>query len=137
MALSPSVTAMRCPGSHAFKIGEDFRPEFRPVGLLDPDPQKSRLRSSSTANARYTALLRRLVADLHAQRIEEHDRIHRLERPAATSATTASGDRADQIGETALECILLISLWSRSSLPDLPDLPVKPIKTSLTSPISL
>ena len=44
---------------------------------------------------------RRFVANLHPQRIEEHDRIHRLERPALPRGHFGDdpiGHRADQIG---------------------------------------
>ena len=46
----------------------------------------------------------RFVADLHAQGIEEHDRIHQLERsrlPAVTSAPTASVTLLIKSGETS------------------------------------
>ena len=81
----PSVTAIRMSWQpRVFRSREDLHPELGAFGLLDPDPEDVARAVGQHGQREIDRLAadRRLVANLDAQRVEEHDRIHRLERPA-------------------------------------------------------
>src|SRR5262245_58737157 len=78
--LSPSTTAMRMLTPRLFISLKTLSQNLAPSVCSIPMPSTSREPSGRIARARYTALLRTtVVADLHAQSIEEHHGIHRLE----------------------------------------------------------
>ena len=66
-------------------------------------PRMSRVPSGSTPERQVDRLVahHRVLADLHAQRVEEHHRVHRLERPRLPGGDLGHdgvGDRADELG---------------------------------------
>ena len=86
-----------------FQVGEDLHPEFRAFGLLDPDAQDlaAAIAQHGQREIHGFDAHRRLVANLHAQGIEKHHGIERLERPALPRRhfrDDGVGDGADQIG---------------------------------------
>ena len=98
MPLRPSVTAMRMSWQpRTLRSREDLHPEFRPLGLLDPDAQDvpGPVRQDREREIHRLAPDGRLLANLDAQGIEEDHRIHRLERPLLPRR----GLRDDRIGD--------------------------------------
>ena len=84
-----------------FQVSEDLHPEFRALGLLDPQPVdiaapvRQHGQDEIDRRAAHVASSR-----IFTQCVEEHDRIHRLEQAASPRGHVchdAVGDRADQI----------------------------------------
>lgn len=65
------------------QLAHDPQPEFRPLGLLEPQAQNLLAPRAAQANRQiYRAIADQpFVADLHPQRVEEHHRIGRLQAP--------------------------------------------------------
>jgi site-specific DNA recombinase len=85
------------------QLGHHPQPELRPLGLLDPQPQDLLAAVGANAEGKVDRLVadRALVADLHPQRIEEHQGIDCLERPVLPLGDLVQdgvGHRADQVG---------------------------------------
>lgn len=80
---------------------EGIEPELGVLGLLDPAAQHVALAVGLDAHGQIDGPDHAVVADLDPQRVEEHHRIHRLERavlPAQRLGHHFVGDRADEIG---------------------------------------
>lgn len=79
-----------------------FSQDFRPLGLLDPNAQDVATPIGQHGERQIDLDPHRgLVTNLHAERIEEHDGIQRLERSALPGGHFGDhriGDRAGQIG---------------------------------------
>ena len=91
------------PDSAGLEVVEHLQPEFSSLGVLDPDPQDVARAIGQHAEGEVNRLVahHRLLADLHPQRIEEHHRIHRLERAALPGADLGHHrirDGADELG---------------------------------------
>jgi hypothetical protein len=96
LTTATSWSAHRGPGDHA-------QPELRAFRLLKLQAQEFLLPSVRDANGEVAGfrLYGALVADLHAQRIKEHDRVRRLQQPLLPRADfdeRAIGGRRDQRG---------------------------------------
>jgi hypothetical protein len=83
MPVRPSVTAMRMSWQpRTVRSREDLHPECRALGRLDPDAEDvaGPVRQDRERERDRLAPDGRLIANRDAQRIDEDDRIHRLER---------------------------------------------------------
>lgn len=101
--LRPSTTAIRIAHAAGPEIVHDLEPELRAFAVLDPEPEHvlapfgvERQRDVDRLVANQT-----FVADLHPQRVEEHDRITGIERPSLPLLDLVQhrvGHPADQVG---------------------------------------
>jgi len=85
------------------QIVKDFHPEFCTFGVLDPDTEDVAAAVGQHAQGQVHGLgaHHRLITDLDPQRVEEHDRVHRLQRaalPGRNLAHDGVGDAADEVG---------------------------------------
>ena len=83
------------------------QPELGALGLLDPKAQHFLVAGGAHADRQVHGLVldQPLVADLDPQRIEEHDRVAWLQRPACqavTSSMTESVTAETRSGETSM-----------------------------------
>src|SRR5690606_14448427 len=76
----------------AAQLVKHLQPELGALGLLDPDAQHVTGAIGQHAERQIDRFVAhdRVVADLHAQGIEEHHRIHRFQWP------TLPGDRSEE-----------------------------------------
>ena len=89
------------------EVREDLQPELRAFGLLDPNPQDvaRAVRQHRQGEIHGFAAHHGLIANLHAERVEEDDGIERSSGRAChsvTSATTASVTSLIRSGETSI-----------------------------------
>jgi len=85
------------------QLVEHLEPELGSLGLLDPNPQNLARAVGQHPQSEVDGLVphHRVVADLHPQAIEEHYRVHRLERPVLPGDHLRHhlvGDLADELG---------------------------------------
>ncbi len=85
------------------ELVHDAQPELATLGLLDPQPQHllGAVRADAKGNIDGFIPNGALVADLDPERVEEHQRVQRLERavlPFGHFIEDGVGDRADQVG---------------------------------------
>ena len=90
------------PTAARLQVGEDLHPELRAFRLLDPDPEDvaRAVRQDGQGQIHGLAADDRFIADLHAQGVKEHYRIHGLERarlPRGDLRDHGVGDGANQI----------------------------------------
>jgi hypothetical protein len=84
------------------QVVEHLHPEFGALGVLDPQSQDVARAVGQHAQGQVDRLVahHRLFADLHAQRVEEDHRVHRLQRarlPGPDLGHHRVGDRADEL----------------------------------------
>ena len=85
------------------QVVEHLHPELGALGVLDPQPQDVARAVGQHAQRQVDRLVahHRVLADLHAQRVEEDHRVHRLQRPGLPGGDLGHdrvGDRADELG---------------------------------------
>ena len=111
----PSTTAIRMSLDAAgLQLVHHLQPELGPLGLLDPKPEHVFLAVDIERQRDVDRLVadQALVADFHPQRVEEDDRINRIERPVLPLPDLLEngiGDPADQIGRD-LDAIELLQV---------------------------
>jgi hypothetical protein len=89
--------------SPGLQVRENFHPELRAFGLLDPDPEDVARPIGQHRERQVNRLASDdgFITNLDAERVEEHDRIHGLERarlPGGDLGHDRVRHRADQIG---------------------------------------
>jgi len=82
------------------QVVEDLQPELRALGVLDPDAEDLARAVGQHTEREIDGLVAHdgILADLDPQRVEEHHRVHRLERAALPGAHLGHhrvGDRTD------------------------------------------
>jgi len=84
------------------QVVEHLHPELGPFGALDPQPQDLAAAVGLHAHGQVDGLVAHhvVLADLHRQRVKEHHRIHRLQRPGLPGGDFSVhrvGDPADEV----------------------------------------
>ena len=84
------------------QVVEDLHPELRALGVLDPQAQDVLAAVGQDAQRQVDRLVAHhgVLADLHPQGVEEHHRVHRLQRPRLPGRDLAHhrvGDLADEL----------------------------------------
>jgi len=82
-----------------FELIHDAQPELGSLGLLDPQAQNMLMALAVERQGEVDGFVldHALVADLDPQRVEEHDRIDRIQGPVSTASVT----RLIKSGETS------------------------------------
>ena len=94
-------------GAAGLQLVDDAQPEFGAFGLLDADAEDllGAIRKNAECDVNRFVAHEAFVADLDADRIEEHQRIAEMQRlvlPFGDLVEYRIGDRRDQVGETSM-----------------------------------